>query len=74
MTSLQTVIRDVERFSISDVVRYAELSLLPCDCADPDTLEFRVIEQYEPIKTECMKCGRRVVEWTVLGYTTEEGL
>jgi len=60
MAHLDEVIRDVERYSIEDVIAAAEKSLEPCDCKDPDVIELKVIEQVAPVRTFCTLCGRDV--------------
>ena len=60
MAHLNEVIRDVERYSIEDVVAAAEKSLEPCDCEDPDVIEVRVVERVSPVRTFCALCGRDV--------------
>ena len=58
MPHLSEVIRNVEKYSIEDVVRAAEKSLEPCDCEDPDVVEVHVMDQVEPIKRFCALCYR----------------
>lgn len=59
MTSLQTIILDVEKYSIKDVVKAAEDSLLPCSCGDDaEVIEIRVAEKVDPIRLVCQRCGK----------------